>query len=77
MIEIKSFFLQLSISVIKSNCIRCNTLGIAPNLNPKNDFTVFNSQQKSHVLENLFRSTLLVAKDLFLSTLEKYLEKLK
>ena len=34
MIEIESYFLQLSISTINSNCTQCNTLGIAsdPNL---------------------------------------------
>lgn len=28
------YFLQLLISTIKSNCIMCNPLGIAPDLNP-------------------------------------------
>ena len=35
MVEIESYFFQLSISAIKSNCIKCNnTLGIALDLNP-------------------------------------------
>ena len=35
----------------------------------KNDFTVFNSQQKSYVPETLFRCTLLVMKNLFFASL--------
>ena len=33
MVEIESCFLQLSISTIQRNCTRCNTQGIAPDLN--------------------------------------------
>ena len=34
MVKIESFFFKLSISTVYYYCIRCNILGIAPNLNP-------------------------------------------
>lgn len=33
MVKIESYFLQLSISIIYKNCIKCNTLAIAPDVN--------------------------------------------
>ena len=33
MVDIESYFLQLSISTINSNCTQCSTLGIAPDPN--------------------------------------------
>lgn len=33
MVEIENYFLQQPISTINKNCIRCNTLGIAYDLN--------------------------------------------
>ena len=44
MVEIESCFLQLSISIIDSNCTRCNTLGIAPDPNPFFCFLCANSK---------------------------------
>ena len=38
MVEIENCFFQLSISTIESYCIRCNALGIAPNLNPSTQY---------------------------------------